>query len=87
MTLLEDFWYGNLSPSEQPPDKNSPSHLLQHQALDAEKRLMNTFSPEQKALFLRYEAAESAKASALEAEAFSTGFRLAVQLLLAGMQP
>ena len=47
---------------------------------------MNTFSPEQKALFFNYEAAESAKASALEAEAFSIGFRLAVQLLLAGMQ-
>ena len=87
MTLLEDFWYGNLSPSERPPDQSSSSYLLQRQALDAEERLMNTFSPEQKVLFLGYEAAESAKASALEAEAFSTGFRLAVQLLLAGMQP
>lgn len=86
MTLLEDFWCGNLSPSERPPDKNSPSHLLQRQAMDVEKRLMNTFSPEQKALFFDYEAAETAKASALEAEAFSIGFRLAVQLLLAGMQ-
>ena len=86
MTLLEDFWYGNLSPSERPPDKSSPSHLLQRQALDAEERLMNTFSAEQKPLFFDYESAESAKASALEAEAFSTGFRLAVQLLRTGLQ-
>ena len=87
MTLLEDFWYGNLAPADRPPDQSSSSYLLQRQALDAEERLMNTFSPEQKVLFLGYEAAESAKASALAAEAFSTGFRLAVQLLLAGMQP
>ena len=87
MTLLEDFWYGNLAPADRPPDKNSPSYLLQRQALDAEERLMNTFSAEQKPLFFDYESAEAAKASALEAEAFSTGFRLAVQLLLAGMQP
>lgn len=86
MTLLEDFWYGNLTPADRPPDKNSPSYLLQRQALDAEERLMNTFSAEQKTLFFDYAHAESAKASALEAEAFSTGFRLAVQLLLAGMQ-
>jgi len=86
MTLLEDFWYGNLSPSERPLDKNSPSYLLQHRALDAEERLRKTFSKEQEALFFDYENAESAKASALEAEAFSIGFQLAVQLLLAGIQ-
>ena len=87
MTLLEDLWYGNLSPIERPLDKSGVSYQLQLRAGDAEDRLFETLSPEQKTLFLHYEDAETAKASAMEAEAFCVGFRLAVQLLTESMQP
>ena len=87
MTLLEDLWYGNISPVERPLDKSSASYQLHLRVLELEDRLTETFSPDQNARFLTYEAAESENASAREAEAFCIGFRLATQLLLNAMQP
>ena len=87
MTLLEDLWYGNLSPAERPLDRSSASYQLQRRVLELEDQLTETFSPDQHTQFLAYEAAESENASAREAEAFCTGFRLATQLLLHGIQP
>ena len=87
MGLLENLWCGNIAPADRPVDRGSGVYQSWLRVGEAGERLMETLSPEQRALFLDYESLESANAAAREAEAFGIGFRLAVQLLLAGLQP
>ena len=86
MTLLEDLWYGNLSPADRRLERGSLAVVLQNQAADAEHRLTQTLSQEQKQLFLAYESTQSHISATWEADAFARGFRLAVRLLSEALQ-
>ena len=87
MTLPEDLWYGNLSPADRHPECGSLAAVLQNQAADAERRLTQTLTQEQKQLFLAYESTQSHISATWEADAFACGFRLAVRLLSEALQP
>ena len=84
MSLLPDLWYGALSPidEKQPPDGSG--RLAQKLVLDAEDRLLRTFTKEQRRLYEELDVCLSQQASVLECSAFCRGFRLAVRLLLEG---
>lgn len=82
MSILEDLWYGNLRPCDEPHPQDSAARLLQTQVSELEDALCETFTEEQTKRFLDYEKALWNLCSASETLAFVRGFRLGMQLLL-----
>ena len=88
MSILEDLWYGNLRPGDEPHPKDSAARLLQTQVSELEDALCKTFTEEQIKRFLDYEKALWDLCSASETLAFVRGFRLGTKFLLeAGILP
>lgn len=76
-SILEELWYGNISPHESiPVDKQ----LLSLMGRNREK-LEETLTEKQEALLEKYDEALNEMHSCAEIEAFSYGFRLAAQLM------
>lgn len=85
MNILEELWYGNICPNEQPIKKDSEYAQILHKAADEKGGLLSSLSPElqkgiEKLLDVQMEAAVIA-----ERDAFVMGFRLAVQILVDGL--
>ena len=79
--ILSELYYGNYFPPSGLRRKNDPLDRNVRKTQDA---LCASLSPEQKKLYLQYEAAENARGAALSERAYKDGFRLAVQLIRAG---
>lgn len=79
--ILLELYHGNYFPQSHFYRKNDPLNKNARKTLDA---LYATLSPEQKDLYMEYEAAEHARGAAISERAYKDGFRLAVQLTLAG---
>lgn len=82
--ILLELYHGNYFPQSNLCRKNDPLDKNARKTLNA---LYAALSPEQKNLYLQYEAAENARGAALSERAYKDGFRLAVQLILAGLEP
>ena len=82
MNILEDFWYGNIEPSEY----DTPTYLEYKEALQLinqnEKKLRATMTDAQKELFLLY--ADSVREFQAMAECllFQNSFRLGARMML-----
>ena len=79
--ILSDIYDCEYMPESQTYRKNDP---LNGEAKAAMNALLATLSPEQKDLFLQYEAAENARGSNISRCAYRDGVRLAVQIFMAG---
>lgn len=76
-SILEELWYGNISPHESiPVDKQ----LLSLMGRNREK-LEETLTEKQKDLLSKYDDALNEMHSAREIRAFSYGFRLGARLM------
>ena len=83
--ILLELYHGNYLPSSNLSRKNDPLDQNARKTLDA---LYTTLSPEQKKLYLQYEAAENTRGAVLSERAYRDGFCLAIQLIWAGrMEP
>jgi hypothetical protein len=85
-SILEEFWYGNLEPTEYDTSP-SPEHkeLLQLIARNEEK-LQATMTDAQKDLFSRYQDCVREFQAMAECLLFQNSFRLGVRIMLEVMQ-
>lgn len=76
-SILEELWYGNISPHEAiPVDKQFLSLMGKNR-----EKLEETLTEKQKELLEKYDEALNDMHSCAEIEAFSYGFRFAAQLM------
>ena len=81
MTLLEDLWYGNVTPHEAILTENRRyKHLLSLMARNRDE-LAETLTDKQREMLEKYDEAMNEMHSVAEIEAFSYGFRLGVRLI------
>lgn len=79
--ILADLYYERYTPDSHLCRKNDP---LDREVRKTMEPLLCSLTPEQKKLFLQYEAAMSARAANISERAYKDGAQLAVQVLMAG---
>lgn len=81
MNILDELWYGNISPFEQcTRDDKRLKELLKLVARNREE-LGETLTEKQKETLEKFEECMNEMHSMTERDAFSCGFRLGVQLM------
>ena len=85
MRLLEEFWYGNIEPTEY--DTSSKEYKqLQELICRNEEKLRAAMTDEQKELFSRYTAAVREHQTMAESLLFQNSFKLGARMMLEVMQ-
>ncbi len=82
MHTLEELWYGNICPSDQPVQKESEYAQALHLVVAARESLPASLPSELQSKIDTLLDAQMSAAVIAERDAFVMGFRLAVQLLL-----
>ena len=82
MSLLEEFWYGNIEPNEY--DTNACKEYKEALRLITrnEERLQATMTDEQKELFARYTDAVREYQTIAECSLFQNSFKLGARMML-----
>lgn len=80
--ILHDLYYGNYEP--EPFGSRNYLTVQDQQVMKTEAELKAILPPAAEELFEAYQTAVSARDSAAAEQAYKAGFRLAVQLILAG---
>ena len=83
MRLLEEFWYGNIEPTEY--DTNSCKEVLRLITRNEEK-LLATITDAQKELFSRYADAVREHQTMAECLLFQNSFKLGARIMLEVME-
>ncbi len=86
MKILEEFWYGNIEPTEYDITPDEEYKKLLQLICCNEEKLQATFTDEQKDLFSRY--VDSAREFQTMADCllFQSSFRLGAKMMLAVME-
>ena len=74
--ILEDLYYGNLSPSQRAVRPGSKTQKLMQKQSDLESKLSGSLTEEQRATFEQYLSVSSDLLDANCHDSFITGFRL-----------
>ena len=74
--ILEDFYYGNLSPSQRAVRPDSKIQKLMQKQSDLETKLSESLTEEQRATFEHYLSVSADLLDANCLDSFITGFRL-----------
>ncbi len=82
MSILEEFWYGNIHPCEQYIQKDSAYFGVLRKADGVKHQLLTVLSPEHQAIVDKLMDAQTEAATIAERDAFLMGFRTAVQMLM-----
>ena len=86
MTILEDLWYGNIRPTERTIQRGSELDNLLKLLRQNEDNLMQGLSEKQKESFEKFKDCQSEITDYLETEAFTSGFTIAVKLMVEVMK-
>jgi hypothetical protein len=81
--ILEEFWYGNIDPSEQSTGKSQAIKELIKLMGRNRDRLHNSMTAEQRETLAKYDDCVNEMHSIMELEIFSYAFRLGGRLMLA----
>jgi hypothetical protein len=83
MDILEEFWYGNITPTEYSRIENNANY---NEALSLvtqqQERLKTTLNDEQKDLFERLLTANEEFSNIIELDCFKVGFKLGTRLTI-----
>ncbi len=82
MTILEDLWYGNVRPTERSIVRGSKLDNLMKLLCQNEDDLMSGLTEKQKESFDKFKDCQSEITDYLETEAFTSGFTIAVKLMV-----
>ncbi|MBQ6053499.1 MAG: hypothetical protein IJL30_09495 [Clostridia bacterium] len=74
--ILEDLYYGNISPCQRAVRPGSLVQKLAQKQSDLESNLNNSFTEEQRAIFEQYLSVSANLLDANSLDSFVTGFRL-----------
>ena len=82
MNILEEFWYGNIEPTEYDTSSNKECKELLQLISRNEEKLLATMTEEQKDLFSRYTDCVREHQAMAECLLFQNSFRLGGRLVL-----
>ena len=85
MRLLEEFWYGNIEPTEYDTSSNEYKKLLELICRNEEK-LLSTMTDEQKALFEKYTDCVREYQTITDCLIFQNSFKLGARMMLEVME-
>ena len=86
MNILEEFWYGNLEPSEYDSCSTKEYKEVLQLISRNEEKLLATMSDEQKELFSRYTDCVREHQTMAECMLFQSSFRLGGRMMLEVMR-
>lgn len=82
MSILEEFWYGNLDPTEYGACPSPEYKELLRLISRNEEKLLATMSDEQKEIFSRYSDCVREHQAMVECLLFRNSFRLGARIML-----
>jgi len=86
MSILEEFWYGNLDPTEYDTSPSQEYKELLQLISRNEEKLQTTMTDAQKDLFSRYQDCVREFQAMSECLLFQNSFRLGARMMLEVMQ-
>ena len=86
MTILEDLWYGNVRPTERSIQRGGRLDNLMKLLCQNEDDIMSGLTEKQKESFDKFKDCQSEITDYLETEAFTSGFTIAVKLMVEVMK-
>jgi len=86
MKILEEFWYGNIQPTDRDIVPNSRVDKLLKLVVKNEERFNELLSEEDRAVFQRFRDSQNELSSVNECESFVLGFRLGARFMLEVME-
>lgn len=86
MKILEEFWYGNIEPTEYCAPSSKECHETLKLINRNEEKLLGTLTDEQKRLFSRYADAVREYQTMTESLLFQNSFRLGARMMLEVMK-
>ena len=86
MKLLEEFWYGNIEPTEYHTSENKEYKELLRLVARNEETLLATLADEQKELFSRYTDCVQEFQTMSECLLFQNSFKLGARMMLEVME-
>lgn len=82
MRILEEFWYGNIEPTEYDTSSNKEYKKLVELVFRNEERLKATMTDEQKELFEKYTDCVREYQTMAECLLFQNSFRLGARMIV-----
>ena len=83
MDILEELWYGNIDPMEMNNIQNNPEYQSALRLVNNNyDRLQEGLTDKQKQLLMRYAESSNEFSGITELDAFKTGFRLGIRLVI-----
>ncbi len=86
MKILEEFWYGNIEPTEYNTTPNKEYKELLQLICSNEEKLQATFTDEQKDLFSRYVGCVREFQAMADCLLFQSSFRMGARMMLEVME-
>ena len=86
MIILDDLWYGNVRSTERSIVRGSKLDNLMNILCQNEDNLMGSLTDKQKESFEKFKDCQSEITDYLETEAFTSGFTIAVKLMVEVMK-
>lgn len=85
MSILEELWYGNISPWERPFKKDSAYGELLALAVRHQEDLLERLNDEEKEIFEKYADCTTEMHDLTEREAFIKGFAIGARIIIEAM--
>ena len=82
MSILEDLWYGNISPWERPFKKDGTYAELLALVVRHQEDLLARLNDEEKEIFEKYADCTTEMHDLTEREAFTKGFKLGTKIII-----
>lgn len=86
MKILEEFWYGNINPTDRSIVPNSRIDKLLKLVTNNEQRFTDMLSEGERELFQKLKDSQDELSSVIECESFTLGFRLGARFMLEIME-
>ena len=82
MNILEDLWFGNISPWERPFKKDGEYAELLSLVIRHQEDLLSRLNDEEKEIFEKYTDCSAEMRDLTEREAFVKGFTIGAQIII-----
>ena len=86
MKILEEFWYGNIEPTEYDTSSNKEYKKLVELICRNEEKLRATMTDEQKELFEKYTDCTGEYRTITDCLIFQNGFKMGARMMLEVME-
>lgn len=86
MKMLEEFWYGNINPTDRNIAPNGRIDKLLKLVTNNEQQLSDMLSDRKREIFQKLKDSQDELSSVIECESFTLGFRFGARFMLEVME-